>query len=310
MRRNMNFINNISQLENYKKTSYEEKEKTTIEYICESCGKKTHMKLLTFLEKGKNDLLCKKCSASKGRSHVTTKRLTTEQFIEKAKKIWGDEYDYSLVDYKNGKTKIKIKCSRCGNIFEQRPNDHLNGHGCRCRNEVSKEEFVRRAKEINGDAYDYSISEYKNYETKIKIKCNKCGNIFEQRPTDHINGKQGCPHCSQSKGEKTIAGILNSKGINYIAQYSFNECRDEHVLPFDFYLPDYNIVIEYQGVQHYRPIRFSKEISKEKAEDNLINQKKRDEIKRKYCLNNGIKEIEIPYNSSIEKTIQNLLTKL
>ena len=80
-------------------------------------------------------------------------KLTKEEFIEKAKKVHGDEYDYCLVEYKNNKTKVKIKCPKHG-IFEQTPNVHMN-HGCPAcgkeSNVLTTEQFIKKAKEIHGD---------------------------------------------------------------------------------------------------------------------------------------------------------------
>jgi len=129
-----------------------------------------------------------------------SRRLTTEQFIEKAKAVHGDKYDYSLVEYKNNKTKVKIKCHIHG-IFKQRPNDHLNNHGCpKCKTEYVKlytisnsNKFIEKAKVVHGDKYDYSLVEYRNNKTKVKIVCPEHG-VFEQRPDSHLNDK-GCPKC-------------------------------------------------------------------------------------------------------------------
>ena len=127
-----------------------------------------------------------------------SKRLTTEKFVKKAKYIHGDRYDYSLVDYKNNYTKVKIICSIHGS-FEQIPNNHLNGKGCsKCSGskKLTTEQFIKKAKIIHSDKYDYKLVEYKNKETKIKIICPEHG-IFEQRPYDHLSGS-GCPKCGQS----------------------------------------------------------------------------------------------------------------
>jgi hypothetical protein len=131
---------------------------------------------------------CSKCSG--------TKRLTTEEFIKKAKVVHGDKYDYSLVEYKNRRIEIKIICPE-HDIFEQIPTNHLNGKGCpKCGGNIKKttEEFIKKAKVVHGDKYDYSLVEYKNAKTKIKIICPEHG-IFEQTPECHSNS-QGCPKCS------------------------------------------------------------------------------------------------------------------
>ncbi len=142
---------------------------------------------------------CRKCS---GR-HIPT----TNEFIEKAKKIHSDKYDYSLVEYQTSNMKIKIICPIHGE-FEQTPASHLRGSGCwdcgfssRCdksRSNIS--DFINKAKKIHGDKYDYSLFEYFGNNSKSKIICNKHGE-FEQTPHNHLKG-HGCPHCRESKGEK------------------------------------------------------------------------------------------------------------
>ncbi len=127
------------------------------------------------------------------------KRLTTEDFLKKAKEIHGNKYDYSLVEYKHSKEKVKIICKEHG-IFEQRPNSHLLKMGCpKCAKNWKKsfEDFIKKAQEVHGNKYDYSLVEYKDTKTKIKIICKKHG-IFEQRPNIHLKGG-GCQKCANIK---------------------------------------------------------------------------------------------------------------
>ena len=120
-------------------------------------------------------------------------RLTTEDFIERAKLSSLKDYDYSLVDYVNMRDKIVIKCPKHGE-FKARPAMFLKGHGCtKCSNTYvpSTEEWVERAKSVHGDKYDYSLVEYNGSKTKVKIICNKHG-VFDQEAKSHLNGS-GCP---------------------------------------------------------------------------------------------------------------------
>ena len=106
------------------------------------------------------------------------KRLTKEDFIEKAKKLYDDLYDYSLVVYKNNKTKVEILCPQHG-VFLQTPCNHLNGHGCpHCGNQqkgstnkLSQEEFIIKAKHVHGDRYNYEKVLYKGNNKKVVIIC-------------------------------------------------------------------------------------------------------------------------------------------
>jgi hypothetical protein len=120
-------------------------------------------------------------------------------FINKAKKIHGDKYDYSKVEYKNVQTKIKIICYNHGE-FEQLPSKHLSNHGCvKCSGHYKKTstDFINDAIQIHGDKYDYSKINYNNSQEKIIIICKVHGE-FEQRPNNHLNG-QGCAKCAGRK---------------------------------------------------------------------------------------------------------------
>lgn len=141
--------------------------------------------------------------------------MNTEQFIEKAKKVHEDKYDYSKVEYVNPKTKVCIICSEHGE-FWQKPYNHLNGQGCsKCRygmlsNKYKKttEQFIEEAKKVHGDKYDYSKVNYNLCQDKVIIICPKHGE-FKQRPLSHIQG-QGCPHCyNESKIGKYVLGNDN-----------------------------------------------------------------------------------------------------
>lgn len=125
------------------------------------------------------------------------KKLTTDEFIAKAKMVHGDTYDYSHVKYVNMHVPIKIECKIHG-FFYQEPSNHLKGAGCSICNKILKrilpfELFLKRSYDIHGDKYDYSQVVYVNTKTKVKIICPKHG-VFEQIPEKHMSG-QGCPMC-------------------------------------------------------------------------------------------------------------------
>src|SRR6056300_1306864 len=99
------------------------------------------------------------------------KKLTQEEYIKGCRMVHGDKYDYSLVEYKNISSPIKIICSYHG-VFEQNANNHKDGQGCKlCSGSYkrTKEEFIKKSKEIHGDKYDYSLVEYKDRNTKVKL---------------------------------------------------------------------------------------------------------------------------------------------
>ena len=236
---------------------------------------------------------CKKCSDD-------NKRLNTDTFIEKANIVHNNKYDYSLVNYKSAYDKIKIICTTHGE-FEQRPCDHINGHkGCpKCGGTIKSntKDFIAKAKKIHKNKYDYSLVDYSLCTNKIKIICKKHG-IFDQLPYQHLHG-EGCPICKQSKGENIISNFLSDNNIKYIAQKKFDKCKNIYCLPFDFYLIDYNLCIEYDGIQHFKSnVRFG-------GEKEFIKRVNNDKIKNNFCDNNNIKLLRIKYDENVIEKLKN-----
>jgi len=234
--------------------------------------------------------------------------LTTKTFIEKAKAIHGNKYDYSLVAYRKSCKKIKILCPDHG-LFEQSPNNHLMGMKCvKCALKINADsrkyntqEFIRKAMLVHKNKYDYSEVDYKKCEIKIKIKCHNHG-VFIQTPASHLAGK-GCPFCLDSQGELKISDLLNSMNIKYEREKKFTDCKNIRLLPFDFYIPSMNACIEYDGKQHFNPVDYYGGIT---AYEDL---KKKDAIKNRYCLNNEIKLIRIPYTKKSREDIEDILKR-
>jgi hypothetical protein len=212
-------------------------------------------------------------------------KKTTQDFINESKKIHGDKYDYSMVDYKNNRTKINIICSKHG-VFQVRPNDHLSKKsGCKKCIGYSEEEFINYANKIHKNRYDYSSIKIQNVKIKIEIICPVHG-IFYQTIHNHLYGC-GCPICKLSKGELQIKTYLDENKIKYIREKKFKGCKDKRMLPFDFYLPKQNICIEFDGEQHFKPINYFGGIT------NFEHIKNRDKIKNDFCIKNNIKLIRL-----------------
>ncbi len=215
--------------------------------------------------------------------------LTTEQFIEKARKIHGDRYDYSKVNYINNKTVITIICPTHGEFY-MRPDNHLHNHGCPCcKNEKThircnkgKEQFIKDAMKVHGDRYDYSKVKYIDNNTPVCIICSKHGE-FWQTPIAHINQRCNCQQCSETNLEEDIFIFLKNENINFeYRKKDFKWLKNKRNLEIDFYLPDYNVAIECQGIQHFQPIDF---FGGEKA---FSSQVKNDLLKKKLCEENGV----------------------
>lgn len=223
------------------------------------------------------------------------KKYSNEEFANKAIQIHGEKYNYSLVDYVNTEKKVKIKCLTCNEIFLQRPHNHLGGQGCPNCSYKSKfkntNDFILKAKQIHGEKYIYDLVDYQHHRQKVKIKCNKCNQIFEQKPHNHLSG-QGCPKCNESKGEIKVAQHMTEKNIRFIPQKTFQTLRNIKLLKCDFYLEDLNLLIEYDGEYHYKPVRGS---TPEQKQKNLEDVQRRDKIKDEWARKNNIPLLRIPY---------------
>ena len=229
-------------------------------------------------------------------------------FIEKAKKIHGDTYDYSRVEYVNNCTNVKIVCNSHG-PFEQLPKNHLAGKGCpkcaRKNRRHNRFDFIKKAREVHGKKYTYQKVSYKNNQTGVIITCREHGD-FEQLPKHHLVGK-GCPSCnSTSTGESMIAVFLDEQKLNYQQEYPIVKNPDTgHYLRADFYIESMNMVIEFDGPQHFKPIEY---FGGEEHHQQCVY---RDKIKNNHCKKEGIHLIRIPYfkKNEIRNILENFFSK-
>lgn len=224
--------------------------------------------------------------------------IKQQVFISRAGEIHKDKYNYSKVIYTKANEKVIIICPEHGE-FEQAPGVHLKGHGCpKCARKVTvdktrktQEEFEREARVIYGNKYTYGV--YKGMHTKMTIVCPIHGS-FECTPHNHLVDC-GCPRCSDSKGELVVATWLKNNNIVYTQEKSLK--IDNLQLYLDFYinLNGIQYIIEYNGIQHYKPVEFFG------GEGQFKKQIFRDQTLRKYCTKQGIKLLEIPYTYSVDE---------
>ena len=291
------------------------------------------------------------------------RRLTLREFLDRAKLVHGDKYDYSKSIYIKNNVKVDIFCKDCGSYFSQRPNDHMTGNGCPHCRKLNTKKYIERCSNIHNNFYDYSKTIFKNCQTKVVITCpvhgdfeqradghligkgcKKCADEsylkdtnyfieksnkkhnnfysydksiyitakdkviitcpihgdFKQTPYNHMNGT-GCPKCNISIGEREIMKILENNRIKYIHEKMFDKCRGKkNKLPFDFYLPEYNICIEYDGIQHFEPVEYFG------GEKTFLRTIECDKIKNEYCSKNNIRLIRIKYDEDINEKLSNL----
>lgn len=242
---------------------------------------------------------CPKCAGVIKRSQ--------EEYIEKLSSI---NPDIDVLDeYANAHTPILHKCKKHNIIWKTSPASVLQGCGCiecskeklSAKNKKSHDQYVEELKKINPNIV---VSDnYVNSWTPILHKCLVDNNEWYAAPVRILYGN-GCPKCNksnESKGEREIRLWLDGQHIIYETQKSFKDCRDIRPLPFDFYLPRYNKIIEYDGEQHFKSVEY---FGGDKAFECRI---KHDNIKNEYCKNNDISLLRIPYYKNIEEELNNFL---
>lgn len=282
----------------YSLVNYENKKKP-VEIICPIHG--------VFKQSMDNHLDNKGCKLCGYGKIKNIKTKTNTQFINESIKVHGNKYDYSLCNYVNSYLNVEIICPIHG-IFKQRPIVHLKGCECpKCGYKNASEsktsntkEFIKKSNIIHNGLYNYNLVNYKNSKNKVNIICDKHG-IFQQSPNSHLNGG-GCPKCSTSRGELKVEKNLIDNDVVYYTQKTFDGCLDKGKLKFDFFLPDYNMCIEYDGKQHFEPVEQFGGLSDFK--DRI----RKDKIKNKYCKDNNIELLRIPYwkFNSIEKLLSEI----
>lgn len=253
--------------------------------------------------------ICKECAWKE----VNRDRTYTIEFIRK----FVEENSTSILlsnKYFNCKTKLKFKCE-CGNEFETTFDNFKNSKKRKCNmcsmpdgvvgkdgimrpsisNCKTNDEFILELIEKRGTEFT-PLEEYISAKTLIRVKHNKCGYVWRVSPDHLLNRRDNCPSCTylgnNSKGNKAVEDYLIANNINYEKEKKFNGLKgiEKHNnLRFDFYLPILNICIEYDGEQHYKAI----ELFGGEAQYKI--QVKNDNIKNKFCKENNITLIRIPY---------------
>ena len=227
-----------------------------------------------------------------------------KEFIIKAIKVHGNKYDYSKTNYISMRKKIIITCPTHGDFIQIASSHIIHKQNCPicAKTKLTTEILINRFNEIHGDKYDYSLSKYTSNMCHIDIICKTHG-VFNQRYDSHLKG-YGCNKCLTSVGENKILKFLEKHDIKYIRQKTFDNCKYKKLLPFDFYLPEFNICIEFNGLQHYESIDYWGGLK------GLEIRNIRDKIKIEYCQTNSIKLLIIKYNDNITKFLNNYFNEV
>lgn len=221
---------------------------------------------------------CPKCN---GRMKLSNKEVDNRLFNKSIIRI---------DNFISTSTPINFQCKECFHIWKTCPHHIFNNTGCPiCANKYSNEE-------IDVKLIDKKIIRMENYvgmAVRMNFQCQKCNFQWKTRPGDIFYNKSGCPKCNCRKNEKEILQILIDNKCNFVYQQKLQKIN--YLLPnfkVDFYFPKINLIIEYNGLQHYKLVRFGG-ISEELAEINFIKQKNRDKILRETCIINNFNLLEI-----------------
>ena len=219
---------------------------------------------------------CKQCALNKHKTSI--------EDIVKLVESEGYTFIKELEGFKE--RRILIRCPE-GHEYDVNLGKFKLGRRCpKCKDTTFDYSFVKEY--IEKEGYKLLTDNYINVFQKLILECPK-GHKFEITFHNFKNGGNRCPRCKSSKGEKEITVILNNENIKYETQKTFKDCKDKKILPFDFYLPDYNLIIEYDGEQHF-DIKHSFDGEKGFGETIL-----HDAIKNSYCEDNNINILRIPF---------------
>ena len=229
---------------------------------------------------------CPKCALLK---RVSIRTKTHEQFTKEMHEIHPNIE--VLGEYSNASTKILCRCKIDGYEWYPTPYNLLSNKGCpKCGNSLTKthENFVEEMNAINPDIE--ILENYKGAKEKILCRSKACNHEWFASPTHLLKG-QACPYCKQSVGERNIRHFLEKHNIIYTPQYKYDGLLgiNDGLLSFDFYLHDMNILIEYQGEQHYKPIDVFG------GDEYFEIQQEHDKRKSDYAKTHNINLLEIPY---------------
>lgn len=260
--------------------------KQKLKIFCNYCKK--------YFEKSSNNLIDRKIECT---CQSKDKKLTIQQIQEKSDILNNKKY---IILERNDNI-LKIFCKKCNFEFYQNYVKHLYvKQGCpKCAKNIKLtiDEIINRSNIIHNYKYLILDQEYINNRTKITIKCKTCDKTFKQSVDDHLRGKIGCYCVIKSRGENTIKNFLLKQNINFENQKRFDDCRNILTLPFDFYLFKYNLLIEFDGRQHFN-------INTKFYTSEII---KNDSIKTNFCTKNNINLLRIKYDENIEEKIKNYL---
>lgn len=293
-----------------------------VEVECDICHKHFKKEYYRYIDSNNNGGdYCNKCKGIK--TSETTKNNNKENLWNRINYAC-EKMNYKLIssydDINGCKGKIKYECKIHG-VKESDIRNFINLHGCnecgyiqgktKTRSDINK--IIQVIESVNNNIL-LNPNDYINAHTRnLKIKCGICSDgEFITCFNNYKKGQNMCEKCSRSmsKNERRIEKFLKSLNIEYIYEKTFQDCKDKKVLPFDFYLPQYNLCIEFDGEQHFNDHMYSTYSTIPYV--NLEYTQKHDKIKNEYCANNNINLLRIPYykENHIEEMIENKIYEI
>jgi len=263
-----------------------------VDVICDNCDAEKSIKYCDYIKvyNKKNKYYCSKCR------NVSIK--------DGVKDKYGVENVFQLQETKDKTKKTNIKLYgfehhlQNVDILEKQKETNQKRYGVDFIPQLKKYttiDFVKMCNKKHKNKYTYNNANYLGMEQKIMITCEKHDDFF-QRAVDHYRGL-GCPKCATSKGEDFIINYLNDRNIVYNYQKTFDGCIYKNKLPFDFYIPSINLLIEYDGEQHYMIVE------NWGGEKEFKLRQKKDRIKNRFCKENSIKLERIKYDEDLEERL-------
>lgn len=296
-------INKHGDLYDYSRVNYV-KAKVKVSIICQIHGE--------FLQTPNNHLSGNRCPMCRGRFPANS-NAKHENALAAARRAHGDKYNYELVDFSTvPHGKVLITCKIHG-PFEQLWGNHVGKHNqngcptCAKENRIIKQrlnlaDFISKAIAVHDTRYDYSQCQYLGAHRKVDIICPDHG-VFQCTPVNHWSNSVGCSKCLHSnpnRGETKIAKWLDAHCIRYTFQKSYPDLywkSSQGRLKYDFWLPDFNTLIEFDGEHHFLPISWNKSID---GQTRLAEQQTKDTLKTKYAEEHGITLVRIRYDQDID----------
>lgn len=283
-----------------------------VEFTHNTCGN-------VFMMVASNFLNGRRCPAERYAKIASKTRLSPSEFESRVESAYGKGAYIVNTNYSSFNNPVSITHTECGRTFNISPASFLRERdagmgpaGCPIcsrerafKKETKTQEQFNKEVEREGEGNYTVLGDYVRWDVPILIRHDICGYEYHVQPNSFLQGRR-CPNCGRSNGERVLRDYLKSRGIKFEYPKTFPDLKDSRRLHYDFWLPEYNMLIEYQGGQHYRSREYFGGVEKFKK------QQKHDAMKRQYAKDNEYKLVELDgrdNNSKVKiyKNMDNIL---